>query len=259
MLRPGIGRDPNAVKVFRYRLLLAYDGAGYAGWQVQPGRPTIQGVIEDALARIDGAPVKLHGSGRTDQGVHAAGQVAHVDLANRWMPFDLVRALNANLPQDIRVFRAAAAAPGFHARRDAVAKEYRYRIWNGPVLPPELRLYRAFCVRPLDVAAMNKAAAMLLGKHDFAAFTANPNREVLSTTRNLMRLCVGRRGRDFTIAARADGFLFRMVRSLAGFLIRVGEGELQPESACELLAARVRTAVVPTAPPQGLVLWRVWY
>ncbi len=247
------------MKVFRYRLLLAYDGAGYSGWQVQPGRPTIQGEMETTLARIDGAPAKVHGSGRTDKGVHAAGQVAHVDLVNKWEPSDLVRALNGSLPQDIRALRVIHAASDFHARRDALAKEYRYRIWNGSVLPPELRLYRAFCVRPLNVASMNKAAAILVGRHDFAAFTANPNRKVPDTTRNLMRLCVSKRGRDLAIAARADGFLFRMVRSLAGFLIRVGEGDLLPESASELLASRVRTAVVPTAPPQGLVLWRVWY
>jgi len=126
-------------------------------------------------------------------------------------------------------------------------------------MPPALRLYRAFSARPLDADAMRRAAALLVGTRDFAAFTANPNREVASTVRTLSRLEVRRRGHDLAIAARSDGFLYRMVRSLAGFLIRVGEGALPPEAGPDLLAARVRTAVVPTAPPQGLVLWRVWY
>lgn len=243
----------------RYRFVLGYDGTAYAGWQVQPGHATVQGVLEHALQILDGAPVKAHGSGRTDRGVHAVGQVAHADLARSWRAPDILRALNTELPPDIRVFRATKAKQNFHARRDATAKEYRYCIWDGPVMPPELRLYRTFAARPLNTDAMRQAASLLVGKHDFAAFAANPNREVASTIRTLLLLDVRRRGHDVTIRARADGFLYRMVRSLTGFLIRVGEGALRPEAGPALLAARKRTAVAPTAPPQGLFLWRVWY
>jgi len=147
----------------------------------------------------------------------------------------------------------------FHARRSAVGKEYRYLIWNGKVMPPFLYRYRAHIRRPLDLEAMRQAAGLLTGKHDFAAFTANPNRIVESTVRTLSILAVREKGNEVAIIACGDGFLYRMVRSLAGFLIRVGQGELAPSEAENILEQKKRTAVVPTAPPQGLFLWRVNY
>jgi tRNA pseudouridine38-40 synthase len=245
--------------VQRYRVTLAYDGTAYAGWQIQPGGMTVQQRLQEALRRIAGADVKVHGSGRTDRGVHALGQVAHFDLERALAPVALRRALNALLPPDIRVLAARRATDDFHARRSARDKEYRYFIWQGEVLPPLLRNCRAQVRRPLDLCAMRAAAATLHGRHDFAAFTANPNREVESTVRNLRLLTVSRQGNEITIRAAADGFLFRMVRSLAGWLIRVGEGAVPASRTREILAAAERTARVPTAPPQGLFLWRVRY
>ncbi len=243
----------------RHRIVVAYDGTAYSGWQVQPGLVTVQARIEEALARLTGEAVKIHGSGRTDQGVHARGQVAHFDLHKRWPGAAILKALNALLPADIRILRAARAKPDFHARRSARQKEYRYFIWNADVREPSRRLYTAHVRRPLDVAAMQAAAGMLEGRHDFAAFTANPNRVVESTVREVRTLAVSKAGPLITVRAASDGFLYKMVRSLCGLLIRVGEGAESPDSARAILASRLRTARVPTAPPEGLFLWRVWY
>jgi tRNA pseudouridine38-40 synthase len=243
----------------RLRMVVAYDGTAYAGWQIQPNGVTVQQLLQEAIARICGEDIKVHGSGRTDQGVHARGQVAHMDLANPIPAAALAKALNAMLPADIRVLRVARVRPDFHARRGAASKEYRYCIWNGDVLPPWMRHYRAHVRRPLDVRAMRAAAAMLVGRHDFAAFTANPNRVVESTVRTITRLSVSKRGPEILIRAEADGFLFKMVRSLAGWLIRVGTGAAMAEQTRAILASAVRTADVPTAPPQGLFLWQVHY
>lgn len=243
----------------RYRMTIAYDGTNYAGWQVQPNGVTVQEKIEQALARISGAAVKIHGSGRTDQGVHARGQVAHFETVRLVRPAMWLKALNAILPSDIRVLALRKAADDFHARRSATGKEYRYFIWDGPLVPPFVRQYRAHVPRRLDVAAMRAAAAGLVGVHDFAAFAANADREVESSVRHLRRLTVTRRGHEVTIAAEADGFLYRMVRSLAGWLIRVGEGSVPASRTREILESRERTARVPTAPAAGLFLWRVDY
>lgn len=243
----------------RYRMDIQYDGTGYAGWQIQPDHPTIQSTIENVIRKVTGEAVKLHGSGRTDQGVHARQQVAHFDLDRHWAGPVLLKAFNALLPSDIRAVRLVRTKSGFHARHDVVYKEYRYHIWNGPLLPPFLVRYRTHIRIPLDVSAMRMAAAHLLGRHDFAALTANPNREVESTVRDLRRLSVTRRGQEIVITAGSNGFLYKMVRSLAGVLIRVGAGELSPDQLPGILASRVRTARVPTAPPQGLFLWQVRY
>ena len=191
--------------------------------------------------------------------ISAAAQVAHFDLARAPKPAKLLLGMNALLRPDIRILRLARTRPDFHARFDAAGKEYRYFIWNDVFAPPWLRLYRAAVRRPLDVAAMRKAARLLAGRRDFAAFSANPHREIAGTVRHLRRLTVTRRGREVVIAATGDGFLYKMVRSLAGFLIRVGTGELDPAQATHILDSKVRTAVVPTAPAAGLFLWRVRY
>lgn len=243
----------------RYRMTVAYDGGGYAGWQIQPRHPSIQGELERVLRELTGRDVRVHGSGRTDTGVHARGQVAHFDLPARYEPDKLWLGLNALLPSDIRVLAVRRAPADFHARYSATGKTYRYFIWSGPVMPPDLRRYWVHSRRPLDLDAMRAAAARLVGRHDFAAFSANPNREIGGTVRDLRELSITRSGRRFVITARADGFLYRMVRSLAGFLLRVGAGELSPETASEILESRTRTARVPTAPPHGLFLWKVEY
>ncbi|MDD5705400.1 MAG: tRNA pseudouridine(38-40) synthase TruA [Kiritimatiellae bacterium] len=244
----------------RFRLTIAYDGTNYAGWQVQPRHVTVQQTIETALAAIVGHPCKLHGSGRTDQGVHAVGQVAHVDLVTRMDAGAVRRALNARLPPDVRIVRCARAAADFHARRGASSKEYRYFIWNDATMPPHRRLYTAHAIRPLDLAAMRAAAVFFVGRHDFAAFMANPNRAVESTVRTIADFTLARRGREICCRVRGDGFLYKQVRSMVGLLLRVGAGAEQPEAVSDLLkSAAPRTARVPSAPPQGLFLWRVWY
>ncbi len=251
--------DGEPAGTHRYLAIVAYDGGAYAGWQVQPQHPSVQGELERVIGEITGHRPRVHSSGRTDTGVHARAQPAHFDLPFRADPARLQLGLNALLPPDIRVTGVKAVAPDFHARYSCTGKEYRYFIWNAPVLPPFERRHRTWERRPLDAQAMRKAAGRLLGRHDFAPFSANPNREIDGTVRQLRKLDVLRRGPLITIVAQADGFLYRMVRSLAGFLIRVGRGELPPESADEILAHGIRTARVPTAPPEGLFLWRVFY
>jgi tRNA pseudouridine38-40 synthase len=243
----------------RYRFDVSYDGTDYAGWQIQPNGTAIQEVIQDALKQITGEPAKLHGSGRTDQGVHARRQVAHVDLPDPWEAAKLMTALNAVLPGDIRIMRATRAPRTFHARRSVRVKEYRYFIWNGEVMPPVKRRYATHVRKPLDAGLMQEAASLLVGTHDFSAFAANPKRHVETHVRRLDRLDVRKRGSEITIVAAGEGFLYKMVRSLAGFLMRVGEGAVPPAVAKEILHSRTRTARVPTAAPEGLFLWNVTY
>ncbi len=243
----------------RLRLTLAYDGTTYAGWQAQPSGNTIQQTLQKAIASMSGETVVAHGSGRTDAGVHARAQEVHFDTHAAFTTDVWHRGLNALLPPDIRVHQIRNAAPDFHARRDALRKEYRYRIWNRDVMPPFLRFYRTHIVTPLDTEAMRAAAAILVGRHDFAAFTANPNRDVPDTTRTLSLLKVTHRNGEITIRAISEGFLYKMVRSLAGHLMRVGSGSVPAEETSDLLASRQRTARVQTAPPQGLFLWQVGY
>jgi tRNA pseudouridine38-40 synthase len=243
----------------RYRAVVSYDGTDFSGWQVQAGRRTVQAVLQEAIRSVVGADVQVFCSGRTDAGVHARGQVVHFDLPEKRPARKLFLAFNARLPEDVRIERITGTRPDFDARFSAKSKEYRYFIWNHPVATPDLRRTRAH-VRPrLDVASMKRAAARLEGRHDFAAFCANPGYERDGTVRRLDRLRVSRRGSEVVIIARGEGFLYRMVRSLAGFLIRVGLGELAPEDATRILESRERTAHVPTAPARGLFLWRVYY
>jgi tRNA pseudouridine38-40 synthase len=243
----------------RYRITITYDGTAYLGWQVQPHGVTVQSCLEAAIGKLTGETVKVHGSGRTDQGVHARGQVAHFDLEKEWTPAILHKALNSVLPSDVRILHVATAAAEFHARRSVVEKEYRYFIWNGTILPPFYRNYKAHVRAPLDVQAMRAAALHMVGKHDFAAFTANPHREVESTVREVTALHVRKHGADLVISVCGEGFLYRMARSIAGLLIRVGEGAVAQGEVQRILASRLRTARVPTAPACGLFLWNVKY
>lgn len=257
----------------RYRLLIAYDGTAYNGWQRQPsGLPSVQQTLEEALLPFarhgktpapEGASFTVVGSGRTDAGVHARGQVAHVDMDRELPPVAILRALNASLPEDIRVLDAAVAAPDFHAQFSAHGKEYRYFVWNGEVLPPHRRLYAAHVRSRLDAAAMRDAAARFVGEHDFAAFTVNPHRTVLTTVKTVYGIDIVETTEPFgtlvEFRVRGAGFLYKMVRSIAGFLIAVGLGRERPEAVDEVMASRVRTARVESAPPQGLFLWSVDY
>lgn len=243
----------------RFKLTIGYEGTVYSGWQVQPNGLAVQEVLERELSQIVNHAVKVHGSGRTDSGVHARAQVAHVDLETRMSALQVMRALNARLPDDVRVMDARTVHVDFHARRSALRKEYRYFIWDGEVLPPHERLYVAHVRSVMDERAMQVAADLLVGEHDFASFTASSKQGVKSTVRTVYDLRVNRRGRKIMIRAVGSGFLYKMVRSLAGWLICVGRGDVSPESTREVLAAAERTARVPTAPGKGLFLWKVSY
>lgn len=244
------------------KLTIAYDGTAYQGWQSQPDRPTIQGALERAFNRITGEAVRITGSGRTDAGVHALGQVASLDTANHLAPEVLQRALNHELPHDVVVVCVEEAQPGFHAIRDATGKRYRYVLHDGPV--PDL-FRRNYCWHyraRLDVEAMHRAAQGLAGTHDFRSFESQwPNRA--TSVRTIREIVVARQTAaesDFIhLEFEADGFLYNMVRSIVGTLLEVGRGA-QPETwPAEVLAALDRSAAGRTAPPQGLFLLRVDY
>jgi tRNA pseudouridine38-40 synthase len=242
----------------RWKCVCAYDGTGFAGWQSQAGGRAIQDVIEAALARIFKGAVRIHGSGRTDAGVHAIGQVFHFDAVWPHEPGKLLAAFRVGLPAAIRIKSVRAVAPGFHARFDATAKRYDYHVHLGDADPFE----RPYCwpvFRPLELGAMQAAAALLEGRHDFRAFTALSGTAREDTVRELRRLQVSGRGRRIRVVAEADGFLYKMVRSLVGGLVAVGEGKLTVAQVRALLHACERTAAVQTAPPQGLFLTRVYY
>jgi tRNA pseudouridine38-40 synthase len=237
----------------------AYDGAAFSGWQSQPDGRAVQDVVEGALRRILGVEgVRVQGASRTDAGVHALGQVFHVDAAWRHGPDKLRAALNANLPPQVRVVRMARARADFHARYGAAGKRYRYGIVQRELLPWEVG--RAWSVRPgLDAAAMRAAAAVLVGRHDFRPFAASSGDEEGDTVRTLWRLDVRARGPQVDLIVEGNGFLYRMVRSLAGALVAAGQGRLAPDEIAALLRGGRRTHRVETAPPDGLVLERVWY
>jgi tRNA pseudouridine38-40 synthase len=239
-----------------YKMVLSYDGTDYSGWQRQPDRRTIQGVLEDALFRITGRKIAVHGAGRTDAGVHARAQAANFSAAVSLGTRDLFRALNAVLPRDIRVSSLAKAAPGFHARKSATYKIYEYRILNTPRLSPFVLRYVHHWPSRLDVAAMRKAAALFRREADFSAFSSN--RE-LHPVRTVSFSRLRKRGDEIVFTIRANGFLRYMVRTIVGTLMEVGRGKLAPEAIEELFRAEKRTLSSPTAPAKGLCLLKVGY
>lgn len=248
------------IRLHRFKAIIAYDGTNYAGWQVQPDRITVQSEVERAIREVTGESPRVYCSGRTDTGVHAVGQVVHFELVSKLPARRLFLALNSKLPPDIRILRIVKTRPDFDARFSATGKEYRYFIFSGPQIPPHLRFYCAHVFRKLDIKRMKAAAALLEGTHDFAAFSANPGHEREGTVRTIYSLKVRRSSAGgILIVARGNGFLYKMVRSLAGFLIRVGTGEVAPEATVSILASKERTARVPTAAACGLFLWRVEY
>ena len=245
---------------YRYSLKIAYEGTHFAGWQVQPMQRTVQGELERLLAEMTAVDsVRLEASGRTDTGVHARAQIAHVDLPKRVDPVYFRRGLNAQLSGDIRVVRVQRVSDSFHARFDAKEKEYRYFIYNGLIVPPQLRCYRLQEGRRLDAVRMQRAADQLIGTHDFASFASKRCYGDENTIRTLTHLNVTRRGAEVMVQARANGFLYKMVRSLTGFLMEVGIGRCEPEDTQAILEKHQRTARVRTAQPQGLFLWNVSY
>ncbi len=246
----------------RLRLTIAYDGTAYSGWQVQKTGTGVQEKVEAALARLFRSKPRLHSSSRTDTGVHAMGLVAHFDIPRaEWrMPIrKLALALNAWLPQDIRVLAAQLGRPGFHARFSATSKQYRYLIWNHSAMNP-LLLCRAWHVpRPLDLRAMRIAARQFVGKHDFSAFSANPGYKRISTVRTLTRCDVHKSGKLLTVAIEGDGFLYKMCRGIVGTLVQIGLAQFKPDEVNLIFKSRNRRESGMTAPANGLVLWNVRY
>jgi tRNA pseudouridine38-40 synthase len=241
------------------KLTVAYDGTGFVGWQRQETGPSVQGCIEDALSAIDGAPVTLHGAGRTDSGVHAIGQVASARVVTPLEDDRLERALNAHLPDTIRITGVATMPDAFHARFSAISKTYEYRIWNGRTLPPFVRHYAWHRIGRLDVALMQQAAAVIPGTHDFAGFRSA--RSVNHSTIREITAAAWRRGDGemlvFEIAGK--GFLRYMVRSLVGTLVEIGRRQRPVEDLARLLAEPDRSAAGRTAPARGLFLMKVEY
>jgi len=249
--------------VTRLKLTLAYDGTDFAGWQRQPRQRTVPAEVEAALERIVGHPVRVQGAGRTDSGVHALGQCAHVDVPDRLarrVPWRT--ALNSLLPRDVRVVEAGVAPPGFHAQFGAVGKIYAYTLWRDRACVNPLRRRFVWDVPPLDDAAMDAAAAVLVGRHDFNSFR-NLGTPVgpRGTVRTLFALWRedGPLPGETVWRARADGFLKQMVRNLMGCLVAVGKGKATPGDVRSILERCDRNHGLPTVPAHGLCLERVFY
>jgi len=246
------------------KLTLAYDGTRFVGWQRQADGESIQGLLEEALAKFEKAPVTVHGAGRTDAGVHALGQVASASVTFTHPTATLLRALNAELPPDIRILEITDAAPDFHARFSARSKTYRYQIRAGGPGDPFTRAFVWQLPEPLNVAAMTDAAAALVGRHDFAVFQS-AGTEVVSTVRTILRSGFStterpeRSERFFVYEVTADGFLRHMVRAIVGTLVEVGRGWRSAESMAQLIGRGVRAQAGATAPPHGLFLVSVDY
>lgn len=237
----------------RVMLVVAYDGTGYHGWQAQPGHTTIEGVLNEKLSALLEEEIIVIGASRTDAGVHSYGNVAVFDTNSRIPAEKLSYALNQRLPGDIVVQRSCEVAPDFHPRHCESRKTYEYRIWNSTFPMPARRLDTYFYHRSLDTEVMQRAADFLVGEYDFKSFCASGT-AVKTTVRRIYSLSVERQKELITIRVCGNGFLYNMVRILAGTLIQVGSGERQPEEMADILAAKDRSAAGPTAPAHGLTM-----
>ncbi len=242
----------------RYRLVVQYEGTDYAGWQVQARGRTVQGELERALAALTGQRVRVLAAGRTDAGVHASGQVASFALERAWSPQTLARALNATTPADIVVVNADIVPDDFHPRRWALSRTYTYRIWNDRVPNPFWRRYAWHVARPLDVRAMEEAAARVCGQHDFSAFRA-AGCEAAHPVRYVMESSLRQQDKMLIYRIEANGFLRHMVRNLMGTFLEVGLGKRSADDISRVLAAGKRNFAGPTAPAHGLCLTAVRY
>jgi tRNA pseudouridine38-40 synthase len=266
------------------KLTLAYDGTDFHGWQIQPGQPTVQGLLVQILEQLTQHPVVIYGAGRTDAGVHAWGQVANFSTPSALTPNDFARGLNALLPPSIRIRAAGEVGPDFHARRSPEAKTYIYRVYRECVVPPFVWRYVHHDAGPLDFAAMAEAARAFVGEHDFTSFAASSGSEEIDRDRIMRRTILNSEmlacgltitpparllpgdlpwplpGADeWVYVVRGRSFLRHMVRKMVGALLEVGRGRLQPSDIARLIALRDRTQSGPTAPPQGLCLASIEY
>lgn len=248
--------------LLKFKVVVAYDGAAYEGWQMQKTGTGVQQIVETALAKLFPSRPRLHSSSRTDTGVHALGMTAHFEVPKtdaKITPRKLVLALNAHLPEDIRIVSAARAEKDFHARFDAKGKQYRYFVWNHAAMNPLLRRTAWHVPRRLALPAMRAAAKLFVGKHDFQSFAANPGYKKETTVRTLTRCDVKKSGPQFTFIIEGDGFLYKMCRGIAGTIVQAGLGKFPPEEIKTMLAQADRRVAGMTAPAHGLVLWKVYY
>jgi tRNA pseudouridine38-40 synthase len=265
----------------KFKLVIAYDGTAYDGWQAQKIGTGVQQIVEAALAELFPSAPRLHSSSRTDTGVHALGMVAHFEIPSgggasppgvgvatgasrppakfRMTARKLVLALNAHLPEDVRVLSAARARAKFHAQFDAGGKQYRYFVWNHAAMNPLLRRTAWHVPRKLDLNRMRAAAKWFVGRHDFRSFAANPGYQKTSTVRRLTRCDVRRSGAQFTFLIEGGGFLYKMCRGIVGTIVQAGLGQFPPAEIKAMLAKKDRRAAGMTAPAHGLVLWKVFY
>lgn len=246
----------------KFKLVIAYDGTAYQGWQVQKIGTGVQEKVEEALAKLFPCGPRLHSSSRTDTGVHALGMVAHFAIPAAEAKLSsrkLLLALNAWLAEDIRVLGASRVRADFHARFDASGKQYRYFVWNHPAMNPLLRHTAWHVPRPLELGIMRRASAAFLGTHDFSSFTSNPGYARESTTRTLSKCQVQRRGPLITFIIEGEGFLYKMCRGIVGTLVQAGLKKFAPEEIGRMLDKKNRRVAGMTAPAHGLVLWKVFY
>jgi tRNA pseudouridine38-40 synthase len=250
------------VDTLKFKLIIAYDGTAYQGWQVQKIGTGVQEKIEAAFVQMFPSVKRIHSSSRTDTGVHALGMVAHVEIpsAEFKMPAGrLALALNAFLPGDIRVLSATRVPEKFHARFDAKGKQYRYFVWNHPAMNPLLQNRAWHFPVKLNPAKMRAAAKLFVGKHDFRCFAGTRSYEMESNVRTLTRCDLKKSGAQLTFIIEGDGFLYKMCRGIVGTLVQVGQGKIPLARVEEILASRDRRAAGMTAPAHGLVLWKVFY
>ena len=250
------------MSALKFKLVIAYDGTAYEGWQVQKTGTGVQEMVEAALAKLFPSRPRVHSSSRTDTGVHALGMVAHFEIPRAEFKMTTTRlalALNAWLPKDIRVLSAVRARGDFHARFNATGKQYRYFVWNHPAMNPLLRHTAWHVPRPLDLKAMRAAAPIFVGKHDFKSFAGTRGYEMESTVRSLTRCEIRKSGPQLTFIIEGDGFLYKMCRGIVGTLVQAGLGKFPAGEIKTMLAKRDRRVAGMTAPAHGLVLWKVFY
>lgn len=248
--------------MLKFRLTIAFDGSAWQGWQGQISGLGIQNRIEAALSRLFASTPSLTSSSRTDAGVHALGLVAHFEIPAsefRMPERHLVLAINALLPEDIRVMSAARVSPDFHARFGATGKQYRYLIWNHPAMNPLLRSTAWHIPQHLDIPAMRRAARQLIGERDFRSFTANRGTPLEDAVRTLTRCDIRKAGPRLTIILEGGGFLYKMCRGITGTLVQIGQGKFLAEEILSMLEQQDRRTSGMNAPAHGLVLWSVSY
>jgi len=248
-----------------FKLTIEYDGTDFNGWQIQGnGQRTIQGEIEKALSRIFKKTVKVHGSGRTDSGVHALGQVAHFKIETDKTPREILFAVNANVPKDISISHIEDVPLAFHAQYSVKNKTYRYRILNRSTRSAHLREFTYFYPHRLNMSLMKKEAQSLIGKHDFKAFTSLESARIKDgksrgTIRTIKNLKISKKGPLILVDIEADGFLYKMVRNITGTLLDIAAGKINPDDIPAILRAKNRRCAGASAPPQGLFLMEVKY